>query len=210
MIPPQEKTPTEVDGMDRINQCMKGNSTHAYGAQRERERERGRERERERERADSIWVETSIISRNRQRREKCEKIAFTCNNPRVALCLSFHAPVYKFTSSLPIRVSQVTTFQFPTHITLLEILKDIYTDISVTVHLHKESEKIRIKRGVGQWDTTSPKLFTATLESIFRRLNWENKGVRISLQSSLCWWHIPMHRNTTRTTTDATRTIRWK
>ena len=25
-------------------------------------------------------------------------------------------------------------------------------------------------------DTISPKLFTATRESIFRRLNWENKG----------------------------------
>ena len=57
----------------------------------------------------------------------------------------------------------------------IEILKDIYTDSSVTVHLHKESEKIRIKRGVRQGDTISPKLFTATLESIFRRLNWENK-----------------------------------
>ena len=41
------------------------------------------------------------------------------------------------------------------------------------------SEKIRIKRGVRQGDTISPKLFTATLESIFRRLNWENKGVKI-------------------------------
>ena len=30
---------------------------------------------------------------------------------------------------------------------------DIYTDSSVTVHLHKESEKIRIKRGVRQGDT---------------------------------------------------------
>ena len=28
----------------------------------------------------------------------------------------------------------------------IEILKDIYTDSSVTVHLHNESEKIRIKR----------------------------------------------------------------
>ena len=54
-----------------------------------------------------------------------------------------------------------------------------YTHSSVTVHLHKESEKIRIKRGVRQGDTISPKLFTATLESIFRRLNWENKGVKI-------------------------------
>ena len=60
----------------------------------------------------------------------------------------------------------------------IEILKDIYTDSSVTVHLHKESEKIRIKRGVRQGDTISPKLFTATLEE-FRRLNWENKGVKI-------------------------------
>ena len=49
----------------------------------------------------------------------------------------------------------------------------------VTVHLHKESEKIRIKRGVRQGDTISPKLFTATLESIFRRLNWETQGVKI-------------------------------
>ena len=63
----------------------------------------------------------------------------------------------------------------------IEILKDIqiYTDSSVTVHLHKESEKIRIKRGVRQGDTFSPELFTATLESIFRRLNWVNKGVKI-------------------------------
>ena len=58
-------------------------------------------------------------------------------------------------------------------------MKNIYTDSSVTVHLHKEREKIRIKRGVRQGDTTSPKLFTATLESVFRRLNWENKGVKI-------------------------------
>ena len=54
-----------------------------------------------------------------------------------------------------------------------------YTDSSVTVHLHKGSEKIRIKRGVRQGDTISHKLFTATLESIFKRLNWENKGVKI-------------------------------
>ena len=59
-----------------------------------------------------------------------------------------------------------------------EILKDIYTDSSVT-DMHKESEKIKIKRGVRQGDTISHKLFTATLESVFRRLNWENKGVKI-------------------------------
>ena len=49
----------------------------------------------------------------------------------------------------------------------------------MTVHLHKESEKIRTKRGVKQGDTISRKLFTVTLEGIFRRLNWEYKGVKI-------------------------------
>ena len=49
----------------------------------------------------------------------------------------------------------------------------------MTVHLHKESEKIRIKRGVSQGDTISLKLFTAPLESIFRRLNWDKNGVKI-------------------------------
>ena len=49
----------------------------------------------------------------------------------------------------------------------------------MTVDMHKESEKIRIKRGVRQGDTISPKLFTATLESIIRKFIWENKGVKI-------------------------------
>ena len=49
----------------------------------------------------------------------------------------------------------------------------------MTVHLLKENKKINIKRGVRQGDTISPKLFTATQDSIFRRLNWENKGVKI-------------------------------
>ena len=49
----------------------------------------------------------------------------------------------------------------------------------MTVHLHKESEKIKIKRGVRHGDKISPKLFTATLESIFRRLNWQSKCVKI-------------------------------
>ena len=62
-------------------------------------------------------------------------------------------------------------------------IEDVYIVIlKVTVHVHKESEKIRTKRGVRQGDTISPKLFPATLESIFRRLNWESKGVKIEGQ----------------------------
>ena len=47
------------------------------------------------------------------------------------------------------------------------------------VHLHKESNKINTRRGVRQGDTISPRLFTTALESIFRRLAWETRGLKI-------------------------------
>ncbi len=61
----------------------------------------------------------------------------------------------------------------------IKLLKDIYTNNSVTVHLHKESNKINIRRRERQGDTISPKLFTAALESVFRRLSWETRGSKI-------------------------------
>ena len=61
----------------------------------------------------------------------------------------------------------------------IELLKETYTNISMTVHLHKESNKINIRRGVRHRDTISPKLFTAALESIYRRLTWETGGLTI-------------------------------
>ena len=61
----------------------------------------------------------------------------------------------------------------------IELLKDIYTNSSMTVHLHKESNKINIRTGVEQGYTISPKLFTAALESIFRQLTWETRGLKI-------------------------------
>ena len=49
----------------------------------------------------------------------------------------------------------------------------------MTVHLLKESNEINIRRGERQRDTISPKLFTAALKSIFRRLTWVNRGLKI-------------------------------
>ena len=40
----------------------------------------------------------------------------------------------------------------------------------MTVHLHTESNNINTRRRVRQGDTISPKLFTAALESLLRRL----------------------------------------
>ena len=61
----------------------------------------------------------------------------------------------------------------------IELMKEIYTNSSMTVNLHKESNKINIRRGVRQGDTISPKLFKAAFESIFTRLTWETRGLKI-------------------------------
>ena len=49
----------------------------------------------------------------------------------------------------------------------------------MTVHLHKEGNKINTKRGVREGDTISLKLFTTSLDNIFRRLTWETRSLRI-------------------------------
>ena len=49
----------------------------------------------------------------------------------------------------------------------------------MTIRLHNENNKINIRRWVRQGDAISPKLFTAALESIYRRLTWETRGLKI-------------------------------
>ena len=61
----------------------------------------------------------------------------------------------------------------------IELIKEIFTNSSMTVHLHKGSNKFNIRRGVRQEDSMLPKLLTATLETIFRRLPWETRGLQI-------------------------------
>ena len=43
----------------------------------------------------------------------------------------------------------------------------------------QRKQQINIRRGVRQGDTISSKLFTAALESIFRQLTWETRGLKI-------------------------------
>ena len=61
----------------------------------------------------------------------------------------------------------------------IELIKNIYDKGTAIIRLHKNTNKIKIARGVRQGDTISPKLFTASLESIFRKMNWEGKGIRV-------------------------------
>jgi hypothetical protein len=60
------------------------------------------------------------------------------------------------------------------------ILEDIYTDATSRIHLDKDvSQIVNICRGVRQGDTLSPKVFTATVEAIFKKLPLEKRGVNI-------------------------------
>jgi len=42
-----------------------------------------------------------------------------------------------------------------------------------------KTNRIPINKGVRQGDTVSPKLFTLALEDVFRRLDWDKKGLRV-------------------------------
>ena len=127
-------------------------------------------------RASDYWP----VTRMNYHTDPIHQLKEKCREYNIPLCVAF-VDYEKAFDSVQTQAILTSLQEQGTEYVYIEILKDTYTDSSVTVHLHKESEKIRIKRGVRQGDTISPKLFTATLESIilFRRLNWENKGVKI-------------------------------
>lgn len=59
------------------------------------------------------------------------------------------------------------------------LLDDTYEACTGRITLHKQSEKFPIRQGVQQGDTISPELFTACLERVCTKLEWENAGLRI-------------------------------
>jgi len=73
----------------------------------------------------------------------------------------------------------------------IKLIKVIYTDNSTTVCLHNNSNKIKIKKGVQQGDTMSPKLFIAYLEKIFRTIDW-TKRVSILMERNSTIYDLQM------------------
>ena len=61
----------------------------------------------------------------------------------------------------------------------IDLLQNIYENSKAKIRLHKNTGEIKIEKGVRQGDTISPKLFTASLESIFRKTDWEEMGINV-------------------------------
>ena len=64
--------------------------------------------------------------------------------------------------------------------TYITILEDTYTGANARVHVDNQvSEEIPILRGMRQGDQISPKLFTATIQEMFKNAQIEEKGINI-------------------------------
>ncbi|EYB92970.1 hypothetical protein Y032_0188g1163 [Ancylostoma ceylanicum] len=61
----------------------------------------------------------------------------------------------------------------------IRIFRELYSNFTTRISPFYDDITIDVRRGVRQGDTVSPKLFTATLEDVMRRLEWDNMGVRV-------------------------------
>lgn len=64
----------------------------------------------------------------------------------------------------------------------INTIKNIYSNSKARVQLETLGETFQVKRGVRQGDPMSPKLFSAVLENIFRKLIWDQHGLNIDGQ----------------------------
>lgn len=74
--------------------------------------------------------------------------------------------------------SELKTQGVPIH--FIEVLKKLYKNSTAFVKTETTGRTFEIKRGVKQGDPLSPALFSAVLEGVFRKLDWDEKGIRIN------------------------------
>jgi len=61
----------------------------------------------------------------------------------------------------------------------IEIIAKIYTNSRAHVKTARTGPTVKIGRAVRQGDPLSSNLFNCALEEIFRKMKWENKGIKI-------------------------------
>lgn len=61
----------------------------------------------------------------------------------------------------------------------INILKQIYNNSKAHIKTDTIGKSFEISRGVRQGDPISPVIFACVLQYVFKRLQWENKGIRI-------------------------------
>lgn len=62
----------------------------------------------------------------------------------------------------------------------IRIIKNIYKESTAKIQTERKGLPFRIKKGVRQGDPLSPKLFSAVLEHIFRKMDWDAFGININ------------------------------
>lgn len=62
----------------------------------------------------------------------------------------------------------------------VELLYDIYSKCSAKIRMERDGSEFPVRKGVRQGDPLSPKIFSAVLEMVFRKINWEKQGIKIN------------------------------